>query len=61
MGRINFENHALIKRWWASKNMNATGQMFKDKKNGVTVESNLHLLLEVMHVFEVLEFITTRM
>jgi hypothetical protein len=34
MGRINFENHALIKRWWASKNMNATGQMFKDKKNG---------------------------
>jgi hypothetical protein len=34
MGRINFENHALIKRWWASKNMNVTGQMFKDKKNG---------------------------
>jgi len=27
------------------------------KKNKVTVESNLHLLLEIMHVFEVLDFI----
>jgi hypothetical protein len=32
MGRINFEDHALIKRWRASKNMNVTGQMFNDKK-----------------------------
>jgi hypothetical protein len=26
------------------------------RKNGVTIESNLRLLLEVVHVFEVLEF-----
>jgi hypothetical protein len=32
MGCINFEGHALIKRWWAKENMNVTGGMFKDEK-----------------------------
>jgi hypothetical protein len=59
MGRINFEDHALIEKWQASIKMNATGRMFKDKKNEVIVESSLRFLLEVMHVFKVLEFITT--
>jgi len=31
-------------------------EMFKDEKNMVTIESNLHLLLEVMCIFKVLEF-----
>jgi hypothetical protein len=56
MGCINFEDHVLIKRRRASKKMNAMGEMFKDEKNGVTVKSSLRLLLEVMHIFEVLEF-----
>jgi len=38
--------------------MNVTSEMFKDKKNGVIVKSNLHLLLEVVRVFKVLEFTT---
>jgi hypothetical protein len=38
--------------------MNATSKMFKEKKK-VNVKSDFHLLLEVMNVFEVLEFITT--
>jgi hypothetical protein len=59
MGRINFEHHALITRRWVGKKMNATGWMFKDEKNRVVVESNLHLLLKVVRVFEVLEFTTT--
>jgi hypothetical protein len=37
--------------------MNVTGGMFKDGKNGVIVENILCLLLEVVHMFEVLEFI----
>jgi hypothetical protein len=32
MGRINFEDHALIKRWWANEKMNVTSEMFNDKK-----------------------------
>jgi hypothetical protein len=32
MGCINFEDHALIKRWWVDEKMNVTGKMFKDKK-----------------------------
>ncbi len=32
MGRINFEDHALIKRWQVGKKMNVMGGMFKDKK-----------------------------
>jgi hypothetical protein len=61
MGRINFEDHALIKKQWVDEKMNVTGEMFKDEKKRVTVENNLHLLLEVMHIFEVLEFIIIRM
>jgi hypothetical protein len=37
--------------------MNAMGRMFKEEKKKVTIESNLRLLLEVVFVFEVLEFI----
>jgi hypothetical protein len=32
MGRINFKDHALIKRWLAYEKMNVTGGIFKDKK-----------------------------
>ncbi len=32
MGRINFKDHALIKRRWANEKMNVTSGMFKDKK-----------------------------
>ncbi len=32
MGCINFEDHVLIKRWWASKKMNAMNEKLKDKK-----------------------------
>jgi hypothetical protein len=32
MGHINFEDHALIKRWWAYEKMNVMGKMFKDVK-----------------------------
>ncbi len=32
MGRINFEDHALIKRQWASKKMIMMGGKFKDEK-----------------------------
>ncbi len=59
MGCINFEDHVLIKRQWVGKKMNVTGGMFKDKKNKVIVENSLRLLLEVVHVFKVLEFTTT--
>jgi hypothetical protein len=32
MGHINFKDHALIKRKWVGKKMNAMGGKFKDKK-----------------------------
>ncbi len=32
MGSINFEDHALIRRWWVDKKMNVTSGMFKEKK-----------------------------
>jgi len=38
--------------------MNAMVKMFKDEKKRVIVESNLHLLLEVVRIFVVLEFST---
>jgi hypothetical protein len=41
----------------ANEKMNVMGKMFKDEKNKVTIKSSLHLLLEIMHVFKVLEFI----
>ncbi len=53
---INFKDHALIKRWHACKKMNAMGGRFKDEKNGVIIKNNLHLLLEVVRIFKVLEF-----
>jgi hypothetical protein len=56
---INFEDHALIKRQRADKKMNATSERFKDEKNGVTIESSLHLLLEVVRIFKILEFTTS--
>jgi hypothetical protein len=56
MGHINFEDHVLTKRQHVGKKMNVMDEMFKDEKNGVIVESNLYLLLEVVHIFEVLEF-----
>jgi hypothetical protein len=59
MGYINFEGHELIKRRQVGKKMNAMGGRFKDVKNKVTIENCFHLLLEVMSIFEVLEFTTT--
>jgi hypothetical protein len=56
MGHINFKDHVLIKRWRAYEKMNMMGKMFKDVKKKVIVESNLHLLLEIVRVFKVLEF-----
>jgi hypothetical protein len=56
---INFEDHALIKRQQVDEKMNATNERFKDEKNGVTIESSLHLLLEVVCIFEILKFTTT--
>jgi hypothetical protein len=56
MGHINFKDHALIKRQRASKKMNAMSGTFKDEKDRVIVESILHLLLEVVSVFKILEF-----
>jgi hypothetical protein len=32
MGRINFEDHALIKKWQADEKMNVRDGMFKDEK-----------------------------
>jgi hypothetical protein len=58
-GHINFEDHALIKRWGPSKNMNAMADKFKDERIGITIKSNSRLLLEVVRVFKVLEFIIT--
>jgi hypothetical protein len=58
MGHINFEDHALIKRQRVGKTMNVMSGMFKDEKIGVTIKSSLHLLLDVVRIFEVLEFIT---
>jgi len=58
MGRINFEDHVLIKKWQVDEKMNVSSKMFKDEKKRGIVKSNLRLLLEVVCVFEVLEFIT---
>jgi hypothetical protein len=55
IGCINFEDHALIKRWRVSEKMNVIGGMFKDKKKEVTIENSLRLLLEVVHIFAILE------
>ncbi len=59
MGCINIEDHALIKRQQACIKMNVMGEKLKDEKKGVTVENNFHLLLEIVCVYEVLQFITT--
>jgi hypothetical protein len=59
VGRINSKDHALIKRQWVGKKMNVIGGKFKDEKKGVIVKNNLHLLLEVVRIFEVLKFIIT--
>jgi hypothetical protein len=32
MGRINYKDHALIKRWQVNEKMTVTGEMFKDEK-----------------------------
>jgi predicted transcriptional regulator with HTH domain len=32
MGRINFEDHVLLKKWQVDEKMNVMGEMFKDKK-----------------------------
>jgi hypothetical protein len=39
MGHINFKVHASIKRCQADEKMNVTGGMFKDEKNGLTIEA----------------------
>jgi hypothetical protein len=59
MGHINFEDHALIKRWQACKKMYAMGGMFKARKNKVIFKKSLCLFLEVVHIFEILEFAVT--
>jgi hypothetical protein len=55
-GGHNFENEALIKRWWVGQKMNAMDEKFKDgKKNKLIVKTCFPLLSEVVCVFEVLE------
>jgi hypothetical protein len=59
MGCINFEDHVLIKRRRADEKTNVMGGMRKRmRKNGVTIEINLHLFLKVVCIFKVLEFTT---
>jgi hypothetical protein len=38
--------------------MNVTSGMFKDEKKWATIESGLHFLVEVVHIFKILEFTT---
>jgi hypothetical protein len=57
MGHINLKDHALINRWWENEKMNVTIRCLR-KKNGITIENDLCLLLEVVCIFEVLEFTT---
>jgi hypothetical protein len=61
MGHINFKDHTLIKRQYVGKKMNATGEHPRTKSNEENVKNNLCLLLEVVHVFKVLEFKATWM
>jgi hypothetical protein len=56
MGRINFEDHVIIKRQQADKKMNVMVGCSRMRKNGLTIQSNLRLLLEIVCVFKVLEF-----
>jgi hypothetical protein len=57
MGCINFKAHALTKRRWENLKNECDGRDVQgQKKKGVTVESSLRLLLEVVHIFKVLEF-----
>jgi hypothetical protein len=58
MGHINYKDHALIKKQWVSKKMNATADKFKDEKK-VIIKSFFSLLLHVVNIFKVLEFTTT--
>ncbi len=41
MGRHNFKNEALIKRWHASQKMNVTGEKLKDKKQCLKERENI--------------------
>ncbi len=58
IGCINFEDHVLIKRQRVDEKMNVRAGCSRIRKNRVIIESNLCLLLEVMCIFEVLEFTT---
>jgi hypothetical protein len=51
MGHISYKDHALIKRWQASKKMNANEKL-KDEKNGVIVESCFRLYWRLCAQFE---------
>jgi len=60
MGRHNFKDELLIKRWQVGKKMNGTCRKLKDEnKQRVTIESCFHLLQEVVCFFKVLEFKVT--
>jgi hypothetical protein len=61
IGRINFEDEALIKRWQVGKKMDMTNEKWKNEKNEIIIESCFRLLLEIVSVFEVLKFTTTWM
>jgi hypothetical protein len=55
MGRHNFEDELLIKRWRVGQKINAMGEKLKDKKKQSNRQSLFRLLLEAMSVFGVLE------
>ncbi len=59
MGHINCNDQVLIKRQRENKKMNVACKMFKEEEKNVIVKSCFHFLLQVVSVFEVLEFIAT--
>jgi hypothetical protein len=51
MGYINFENQALIKRWWAHEKMNAMGGKLKNKKKWCDYQKWFLFLVESCECF----------
>jgi hypothetical protein len=59
MDHINFEDHALIKRWWACKKNECDGREVQGQKKWGDCRKQFVFITEVMHVFKVLEFTIT--
>ncbi len=59
MGYINSEDQVLIKIWWVGKKMNVMDKMFKDEKKKGNCQKQFTFVMEVVHIFKVLEFTAT--